>query len=126
MRGDGEDLITRRSLLSLGLKAGLVLALPSWARASDPPGTPGIEPQPFFAGVARAVQAMERLGAPLAPADAARIAELARQGDAAAVDEAGRILAAYTLLTLSIDPDGESRVGAGAAPRTLVEQGWRL
>ena len=126
MRGDGEIVISRRSMLSLGLKAGLVLACPGWSFAADPSDAGTIEPQPFFAGVKRAVDALEKLGAPLAPADAARIAELARQGDVAAVEEAGRILARYTLLDLAVDPDGASHIGIGGAQRSLVEQGWRM
>src|ERR1700691_1262273 len=126
MHASHEKVISRRAMLSLGLKAGLVLACPTWSFAADPADPGAIEPQPFFAGVKRAVEALEKLGAPLPPADAARIAALALQNDGAAVAEAGRILGCYTLVDLAIDPDGASHVGIGPAPRTLVEQGWRM
>jgi hypothetical protein len=85
-----------------------------------------VAPQPYFAGVNRALEALAKLGAPIAAADAQRIAVLARQGDSAAVDAAEKILDTYTLARLSIDPDGTGRVEMGGAQRTLVEQGWRM
>ena len=123
---DGEAVLSRRSLLSLGLKAGLVLACPAWSFAADSTASAAVEPQPFFASVRRAVESLEKLGSPISSADAARIDQLARQNDAAAVDEAGAILGRYTLIDLSIDPGGNPRLGLGGAPRTLVEQGWRM
>ncbi|MGH8236158.1 MAG: CehA/McbA family metallohydrolase [Steroidobacteraceae bacterium] len=69
---------------------------------------------------------MAKLGAPVAAADARQVAALARQNDGAAVDAAEQILARYTLTSLSIDADGSSHASLGGAPRTLVEQGWRM
>jgi hypothetical protein len=118
--------MTRRRMMALGLKAGLVLAWPTWSFAADPDRTTGIEPQPFFAQLGRALDSLAELGSPVAPADASRLAALAGQNDGSAVEAAVAILARYTLATLSVGADGTSRVEAGGAPRTLVEQGWRV
>src|SRR5690348_7984261 len=78
--------------------------------------------QPYFAGVNRVLEGLAKLGAPVAAADAQRIAVLARQGDSAAVDAAEKILDTYTLARLSIGPDETGRVEMGGGHRTLVEQ----
>src|SRR5579871_4267254 len=49
-------------------------------------GAVEISPQPYFAGVKRALEALERVGAPVAPKDAEQIAALARQEDGSAVN----------------------------------------
>ena len=66
------------------------------------------------------------LGAPIQPADAQQLATLARKNDNPAVEAAEAILQRYTIARLSVDPDGSSRVAPGEAPRTLIEQGWRM
>jgi len=87
---------------------------------------PQLVPQSYFAGVNRVLEALAKLGAPMAAADAQRIAEFAKQGDRAAVDAAEKILDRYTLASLSLDADGSGRVAMGGAQRILVEQGWRM
>lgn len=69
---------------------------------------------------------MAELGAPIAAEDAKRLMELTKDGDAAAVAAAEKILDRYTLVRLSVDADGTLKAGAGGAPRVLVEQAWRL
>jgi hypothetical protein len=86
----------------------------------------GIPAQPYFAGVGRALEGLGKLGAPVAAADAQQIAALARQNDSAAVDAAEKILARYTLLNLSLSPEGPLEATLGSASRTLTEQGWRM
>src|SRR5262249_12482067 len=113
--------VTRRHFLVLaGAFAGAQLCP---ALESE---TTQVVPQPYFAGVNRVLEALARLGAPVAAADAQRIAASARQGDSAAVDAAEKILDRYTLARLSIDADGKGNVAMGGAQRTLVEQGWRM
>jgi hypothetical protein len=85
-----------------------------------------IPPQPYFASVKRALEALGKLGAPVAAADAQQISDLTQQNDAVAVDTAEKILDRYSLASLSIESTGLARWIAGGAPRTLVEQGWRL
>jgi hypothetical protein len=113
--------VTRRHFLILsGAFAGAQLCP---ALESE---TAQVVPQPYFAGVNRVLEALARLGAPVAAADAQRIAASARQADSAAVDAAETILDRYTLARLSIDADGKGNVAMGGAQRTLVEQGWRM
>src|ERR1700758_396617 len=77
-----------------------------------------LAPQPYFAGVNRVLEALARLGAPVAAADAGQIAALANQDDGAAVDAAERILDRYTLARLFLEADGTGRVAIGGAQRT--------
>lgn len=85
-----------------------------------------IAPQPYFAGVKRALETLAKLGAPIAAADAAQIAALSRQNDRSAVDVAEEVLYRYTLMRVSVESDGYPRAEPGGANRTLVEQGWSL
>jgi hypothetical protein len=85
-----------------------------------------IAPQPYFAGINRALEAMTKLGAPIASEDARQIAALTRRNDGAAVGAAETILDRYTLTNLLIDSDGSTHVALGGARRMLVEQGWRM
>src|SRR5262245_50714394 len=85
-----------------------------------------IAPQPYFAAVNRALEALAKLGAPVTAADAQQLATLAHQGDRAAIDAAERILDRYTLVRIVTEADGAApAVVAGASP-TLLEQGWRV
>jgi hypothetical protein len=113
--------MTRRTFFvnvsaAVGLKIAPSLAAPSLS----------IAPQPYFANVKRAIDALATLGAPIGAADAARIAALTQSGDATSVDAAEQILDRYTLARLAIDADGTGHVSVGAAERSLVEQGWRM
>ena len=113
--------VSRRDFLVLaGAFAGARFCPAIESKASE------LVPQPYFAGVNRALEALAKLGAPVAAEDAQRIAALANQGDRAAVDAAEKILDRYTLASLSLDADGTGRVAMGGAQRTLVEQGWRM
>jgi len=127
MKGPHEHLISRRRLIAAAGVGGIALLLrPSRIFAGAPDGDPAVDPQPYFAGVNRAVGALAGLGAPLAPADAERIAALSLRGDRAAVGEAEGILGRYTLASLALRPDGSVDLVPGGAERTLVEQGWRM
>jgi len=117
-------LFTRRELLAAtGLGAGALMMRPSLLFAAV---EPAVEPQPYFASVDRAIEALAKLGAPMAQADVARIAAFAQQSDRAAVDAAEAILHRYTLAQLSVDAGGSWHVTPGGAAGTLVEQGWRM
>jgi len=113
--------VSRRHFLALaGAFAGAQFCAAVESETSE------LVPQPYFAGVNRILEALARLGAPVAAADAQRIAALANQDDSAAVDAAEIILDRYTLARLSLDVDGTGRIAMGGAQRTLVEQGWRM
>lgn len=118
--------MTRRQAVALGLKAGLLLSLPSWVRAGEAAGAGLGEPQPYFAGVLRAIETLSTLGAPISARDAETLRELARKGDAASAETADALLARYTLARLSVGPGEEASLSPGGAERRLSEQGWRL
>ena len=86
----------------------------------------GIPPQPYFAGVKCALEALAKLGAPITAPDAQQLGALIRQNDSAAVTAAEMILDRYTLARIQIESDGYARASVGGAQRALVEQGWRL
>jgi hypothetical protein len=113
--------VTRRQILVwTGTAIASARLLPAFATSSV-----AVQSQPYFASVNRALEALKRLGAPIAVADAQQIAVLAQQNDATAVEAAERLLDHYTLVNFSLAPDAPSLVTAGGAPRVLVEQGWR-
>ena len=58
----------------------------TWLQPVLAAGQVNIPPQPYFASANRALEALNKLGAPIAVQDAHRIAALARHDDAAAVD----------------------------------------
>jgi hypothetical protein len=116
-------LITRRKLLRIAAAgSGVVLVRPALLLAAS---RELVDPQPYFAGVARAIVGMAKVGEPLRASDAEGLAALMRQQDQAAVEAAESILARYTLVHVEIEADGYPRTTAGSAPRTLIEQGWR-
>ncbi len=127
MASGNEHLISRRQAIGAAGMGSLVLILrPSVLWAADAIPSLGIEPQPYFANVNRALEALVNLGAPPRAEDAARMTLLSRQGDRPAVEEAESILDRYTLARLGIDPGGALKVALGGARRVLVEQGWRM
>jgi hypothetical protein len=85
-----------------------------------------VDPQPYFASVKRVLEELEKLGAPVDSADAQQIALLATRNDRSAVQATEAVLRRYTLANFSIASDSSLRVMPGDAPRTLVEQGWRI
>lgn len=113
--------ITRRAaiaLISFGSTSCLTRAL---AYESS-----GMDAQPYFTNVRRAIESLERLGAPIERRDSDVITSLAADQDATAVPAAEAILDKYTLATLRIAPEGSVSIGEGGAPRVLLEQGWRM
>src|ERR1700677_3436656 len=127
MNGKPEHLMSRRRMVAVaGAGSAALLLRPYLLLGGGASGAPDVEPQPYFAGVNRAIGELAALGAPLSPKDAAQIAALALHGDSASVDLAEVILDRYTLARISVDPGGAARLSPGGAPRTLVEQGWRM
>jgi hypothetical protein len=113
--------LTRRQMLILLSAAAGARVCP--ARAAEPNN---IAPQPYFAEVNRALEAIAAMGAPVAEEDARQIATLTQANDLASIDIAERILDRYTLARLRLNSDGSGEVKPGGAKRVLVEQGWRM
>jgi hypothetical protein len=128
MNGDGTGSGVSRRRFVAGVAVAAVGGLGRGFAAEGAPTPPSapIAPQPYFAGVGRALDALAKLGAPMRAEDAQRIATLTQTNDAGAVTEAETILDRYTLARLEIDAGGVGRVTPGGAEPTLVEQGWRV
>jgi hypothetical protein len=119
-----EWVISRRRLVALiGASAGAAV-LPRWAAGAEDIGD--ITPQPYFAAVNRALEVLQNLGAPVAEGDKPQLADLARQGDSAAIAAAEKILDRYTLARIVTNADGYAHTSAGGARRNLIEQGWSV
>lgn len=119
--GPSRSALTRRQALKLMSAAAAASFHPAFAAELS-----GIAPQPYFAGVNRALEAIASLGAPISTSDARQIAALSQASDGASVEAAEQILDRYTLARLSLSGDGSARVAVGGAKRILVEQGWRI
>jgi hypothetical protein len=87
MSQDEGQLTRRQVLIWTGGAIASTRLLPVLAAGAEE-----IPPQPYFASVTRALGAMAKLGAPIAPADAQQIASLAAQGNSTAVSAAEGIL----------------------------------
>jgi hypothetical protein len=110
----------------LGSAALLVGSRPLAATANAAALSEAITPQPYFATVGRAMVALAAGGQPLAASDAAAIARLKERGDSSAVMEAEAILHRYTLVSVTMEPDGYPSAKLGGAAPILHEQGWSL
>ena len=112
-------------------RRGFLLATGGWlltcsVRSALADDVKSIDPQPYFANVRRAIEALEKLGAPITDADAQQLAELASQSDSTAVSAAEEIMGRYTIANLLIESESALRITSGGAPPTLIEQGWRM
>jgi hypothetical protein len=122
MRAQTERSLSRRALIAAGLGSGALLACPSVLRGL---GEAAVEPQPYFASLRRVVQALQSLGAPLAPVDAEQIARLSAAPSPENLKEAELLLARYTLMRVRLSSEGTALSRPGESARELVEQGWR-
>lgn len=95
--------------------------------SAAPSSAAAVELQPLAAQVGRLLEALDYIGAPLSAQDRQALdAALQRTSDEkGATEEAQRILDRYVLFDVHINPESRVRVAAGAAPRELVQNGWR-
>ncbi len=117
--------MNKRALPLSALLALLILPVQR-AAAQDLPIVPEVEWQPFAAQIRRVLQASEALGTPLAPASLDAIEAALRNPDkAASVVAIQKVLDAYCLFGVHINPEMRVEVRPGPAKPELVEQGWR-
>ena len=89
-------------------------------------GTSIVELQPLAAQVARVVEALQYLGAPLPKADRDALASaLSGTDERAATTRIQEVLDPHCLLDVHINPESRVRVTQGKAAPELMEQGWR-
>ena len=108
---------------------GVLVVLPmmsATAHAGKLPEVVSVERQPLVAATKRLVEALNYAGTPLPPADVSRLkAAYAEKKDAAAVKMIQAVLDRYSLVGVHINAESRVKVAEGAAPRQLVQQGWR-
>jgi len=109
-----------RRLFLLGAACGAVAGL-------SPPAVGGSEPgaQPFFAGVQRVIEALDRAGCPLPAAVIGELQALAAVGDATAVARAQLLLADFIIARVTLSAQGDGKIEVRPQVLPLVEQGWR-
>jgi hypothetical protein len=78
-----------------------------------------------FSQVKRIVEALQRMGEPLSPDEAARILGLAGRPSADNAGKLGAILDKYILAHLTLDKSGLGECTRGGASPQLAELGWR-
>jgi N-methylcarbamate hydrolase len=113
--------LSRRRVLQIGGSTAVayVTGFPASAQQVN-----NLAPQPYFASVMRAIEALAAAGAPITRNDADWLAQLSAKNDAEAIGDAEQILSRYTLARLTLDKDGFGTVTSGGADKTLIEQGW--
>ncbi|MCC6363454.1 MAG: CehA/McbA family metallohydrolase [Bryobacterales bacterium] len=91
------------------------------------PAVSGVEYQPLAAQVSRLLEAMDMLGEPLPPKDAAELKRLLTppQDGSKAVAAIQNILDRHCLIGVNINPESRVKAQQGPSQPVLVEQGWR-
>jgi hypothetical protein len=104
----------------------LVLIAPQMTVAAQSPQVAQVELQPLTAQVARLLEALDYLGAPIAAADRQALTQASNETDAARARRAIQdVLDRYCLLDVHINPESRVKVAQGQARAELVEHGWR-
>ena len=118
--------VRRFSLASrtLGLTALVLFAVTS-ALAQTLPIVSEVEPQPFIAQVKRLIEATDYLGSPFNATDKKALDDAMLQSTTAACEKIQKVLDAYCLVGVTINPENRVKVAPGPAKPELVEQGWR-
>jgi len=108
--------------------AALIFLLFTTAASAEPlPIVSGVELQPLQAQVRRVAQALELVGSPLsAEQQAALERALAEPNGDIAVGDIQAVLDPLCLAGVSINPESRVKVAAGEAPKSLIQQGWRV
>ena len=124
----------------LGMKAGFICLIHAFliAAACGPcsahlqaadakwPKVGRVEQQPLVAATERLTQALEFVGSPLNSATRSDLEKALQLPDEADATEAvQRILDPLCLVAVSINPESRVSVIEGAAPKELIQQGWR-
>lgn len=108
--------------------AALFFLLITTAASAEPlPPVSGVELQPLQAQVRRVAQALELVGSPLsAEQHAALERAIAETNPDKAVTDIQAVLDPLCLAGVNINPESRVKVAAGEAPKSLIQQGWRV
>lgn len=118
----------RRSLTAILLSAGWILVVPAIVSGADGnwPKVGRTETQPLVAATERLLQALDYVGAPLAPEDRKALEAALKETDPADCTQGvEKILDKYCVVGVTINPESRVSVTGGPAPRELIQQGWR-
>ena len=86
----------------------------------------GIEFQPLAAATQRLIEALDYLGSPLSENDLAAIeVALMSEDHEQAIADIQKILDAYCLVGVNINPESRVKVKEGPVNKALMQQGWR-
>lgn len=117
--------LNRRSILMAGISSALYLTTASLTGFAANPGAAAAIDQPLLANIRRIIDALHRLGEPLAQNDEKLILSIAQASDADSLAKIEKILAKYTLLNVRLTAHGTGTLISALKAPTLVEQGWR-
>lgn len=110
--------------LSLGLLVCPMGSLPLAAEDTWPRVT-RVEAQPLMAATERLMQALELVGAPLAPDSAEQLTSAIKNADASSgITKIQEILDPLCLIAVTINPESRVSVVEGPAAKELVHNGW--
>jgi hypothetical protein len=97
------------------------------AASAELPMVTDVDAQPLIAQVQRLIEATDYLGAPFSDADKKALVALSEESSGKkAVTEIQRILDAYCIAGVNINPEMRVKVAQGPATPQLEEQGWRI
>jgi hypothetical protein len=105
-----------RRVFLFGAAWGAVASLSSPAVGGSEPGA-----QPFFAGVQRVIEGLNRAGCPLPPAVTGELQALAAVGDATAVARARLLLADFVIARVTLSAQGDGKIEVRPQVLPLVE-----
>jgi hypothetical protein len=109
------------------VEAVVGLAFGGSLSAQELPLVKDVELQPLAAHVERVAQALELVGAPLSVDQRASLRAASAEDDSEqAVEKIQQVLDPLCLVGVTIHPESRVKAQAGAAPKELVEQGWRV
>ena len=87
---------------------------------------PKVEFQPFASATQRLIEALDYLGSPLSEDDLSAIEKaLVSDDHAQAIVDIQKILDAYCLVGVNINPESRVKVKEGPVDKELMQQGWR-
>ncbi|HEY4309872.1 MAG TPA: CehA/McbA family metallohydrolase [Pirellulales bacterium] len=116
------------ALLFILLLTAMLLLSSNATRAAEPLTiVTGVELQPLKAQVTRLVQALELAGSPLtADQKSALDVAVAEQDAAKSLAAIQNVLDPLCVAGVTINPESRVKVAEGAAPKKLVQHGWRV
>lgn len=119
---------SRRLITALLHSAVLISAVARIAEGADE-GWPRVgrtETQPLVAATERLIQALDFVGAPLAPEDRTSLQAALKEADPADCTQGvEKILDKYCVAGVTINPESRVSVTGGPVAKELIQQGWR-